>query len=99
MARKARLLDAPLATIWRGLTNSCAHGGHVISDTVGFVRRLLASFESTLSEIHEASLLVIVVDASDYERELHLRTTLDLVEKIGAKDVPRFFVDAEPWRA
>ena len=57
------------------------HGGEVlISDTVGFIRRfperLLASFESTLAEIVEASLLVIVVDVSDHERELQLQTTL-----------------------
>ncbi len=89
--------DMPFETL--DTTSRCLtrHGGDaLISDTVGFVRRLperlLASFESTLSEIREASLLVVVVDASDDERELHLRTTLDLVTKIGAGDVPRFFV-------
>jgi GTP-binding protein HflX len=68
----------------------------VISDTVGFIRRLpdrlLASFESTLSEISEASLLLIVVDASDAERELHLRTILEVLEKLGASQLPRFYV-------
>jgi GTP-binding protein HflX len=73
------------------------HGGEVlISDTVGFIRRLperlLASFESTLVEITQASLLVIVVDVSDYERGLQLQTTLQLLEKMGAKEVPRFYV-------
>lgn len=73
------------------------HGGEVVvSDTVGFIRRLperlLASFESTLAEISEASLLLVVVDASDPERELQLRTTLELVEKMGAEQVPRFYV-------
>jgi GTP-binding protein HflX len=73
------------------------HGGDVLlSDTVGFIRRLpdrlLASFESTLAEIVEASLLVFVVDASDHERELHLVTTRELVQKMGAGDVPRFYV-------
>jgi GTP-binding protein HflX len=73
------------------------HGGDVlISDTVGFIRRLperlMASFESTLAEITEASLLVIVVDVSDYERELHIQTTREILEKIGASDVPRFYV-------
>ena len=73
------------------------HGGDVVvSDTVGFIRRLperlLASFESTLSEIVEASLIVVVVDASDYERELQLETTEDILENLGAHEIPRFYV-------
>jgi GTP-binding protein HflX len=68
----------------------------VLSDTVGFIRRLperlLASFQSTLAEINEASLVVLVVDASDPERELQLLTTLELLEKMGAQKVPRFYV-------
>ncbi len=89
--------DVPFETL--DTTSRCLtrHGGEVLlSDTVGFIRRLperlLASFESTLVEITEASLLVIVVDAADYERDLQLETTLELVEKVGAKDVPRFYV-------
>ncbi|MET0591285.1 MAG: GTPase HflX [Polyangiaceae bacterium] len=73
------------------------HGGDVIlSDTVGVIRRLparlLASFESTLAEMVDASLLVIVVDAADEEKELHMETTRSLIEKMGAQDVPRFYV-------
>jgi GTPase len=89
--------DMPFETL--DTTSRCLtrHGGEVvISDTVGFIRRLperlLASFESTLSEIVEASLLVIVVDASDYERELQLATTLQLLESMGAHELPRFYV-------
>lgn len=73
------------------------HGGDVIiSDTVGFIRRLperlLASFESTLSEIREASLLVIVVDVSDYEWRHHLAITLEVLDKLGATGVPKFYL-------
>jgi GTPase len=89
--------DMPFETL--DTTSRCLtrHGGDVlVSDTVGFIRRLpdrlLASFESTLAEIVEASLLVFVVDASDHERDLHLSTTREVVEKIGAGDVPRFYV-------
>jgi GTP-binding protein HflX len=89
--------DVPFETL--DTTSRCLtrHGGDVLlSDTVGFIRRLpdrlLASFESTMAEVVEASLLVIVVDASDPERELHLRTTRELIEKMGAGDVPRFHV-------
>lgn len=89
--------DMPFETL--DTTSRCLtrHGGDVvISDTVGFIRRLperlLASFESTLAEIGEASLLVIVVDASDHERELHLETTLKTLERMGAHSIPRFYV-------
>jgi len=89
--------DRPFETL--DTTSRCLsrHGGDVlVSDTVGFIRRLperlLASFESTLAEMVEASLLAIVVDAADPERELHLRTTVELVEKMGAGRIPRFYV-------
>jgi GTPase len=35
---------------------------------------------------------VIVVDVSDHEHETHLRTTLELISKLGAADVARFYV-------
>jgi GTP-binding protein HflX len=89
--------DMPFETL--DTTSRCLsrHGGEVVvSDTVGFIRRLparlLASFQSTLCEISEASLLLIVVDVADPERELQLRTTLELIEKVGAEHVPRFYV-------
>jgi GTP-binding protein HflX len=89
--------DMPFETL--DTTSRCLtrHGGEVVvSDTVGFIRRLperlLASFESTLSEINEASLLLIVLDASDPERDLQLETTVGLLEKMGAQQLPRFYV-------
>ena len=73
------------------------HGADILlSDTVGFIRRLpeslLASFAGTLEEIKEASLLVLVTDVSDYEFEAHLRTTLEMLEKLGALSIPRYYV-------
>jgi GTPase len=89
--------DMPFETL--DTTSRCLtrHGGEVVlSDTVGFIRRLperlLASFESTLSEVSEASLLVIVVDASDCERELQMQTTVQILERMGAHEIPRFYV-------
>ncbi len=89
--------DQPFETLDTVSRSLSRHGGQVLlSDTVGFIRRLperlLASFESTLAEAREASLLAIVVDVSDYEWREHLTITLDLLEKLGAGDVPRFFV-------
>jgi GTP-binding protein HflX len=92
--------DMPFETL--DTTSRCLtrHGGEVLlTDTVGFIRRLperlLASFESTLAEIVHASVLVLVVDVSDYEREAQLETTLALLERLGAAQVPRFYVFAK----
>ncbi|MCU0688002.1 MAG: GTPase HflX [Polyangiaceae bacterium] len=89
--------DMPFETL--DTTSRCLtrHGGDVLlSDTVGFIRRLperlLASFESTLAEISEASLLVLVIDAGDDEWKLHIETTLGVLARLGASDVPRFYV-------
>ena len=89
--------DMPFETL--DTTSRCLarHGGEVLlSDTVGFIRRLperlLASFESTLAEIVDASLLVLVVDVSDYERAAHLRTTLEVLDRLKVATIPRFYV-------
>ncbi len=89
--------DMPFETL--DTTSRCLtlHGGDVVlSDTVGFIRRLperlLASFESTLHEITEATLLVVVIDASDHERALHLETTRTVLARLGAEHFPRFYV-------
>jgi len=89
--------DMPFETL--DTTSRCLtrHGGDVIlSDSVGFIRRLpprlLASFESTLAEISEASLIVVVVDLSDPEWEMHVETTEAQIARLGAAAVPRLHV-------
>jgi GTPase len=68
----------------------------LISDTVGFIKNLphglVASFKSTLDEALEASLLVHIVDASDAGFERQLAVTEEVLDEIGAKDVPRLLV-------
>ena len=68
----------------------------LVSDTVGFIKNLphalVASFKSTLDEALEASLLAHVVDASDPGFERQLAVTDEVLEEIGAKDVPRLLV-------
>jgi GTP-binding protein HflX len=68
----------------------------LLSDTVGFIRnlpeRLFASFESTLAEVSEATLLLVAVDASDPERAKHLATTESVLSKLGAAAIPRLVV-------
>jgi GTPase len=92
--------DVPFETLDTTARCLTRHGGEVLlSDTVGFIRRLperlLASFESTLAEIVDASLLVLVLDVSDQERSLHLETTLEQLAKLGAAEIPRFYVFAK----
>lgn len=89
--------DQPFETLDTTSRSLCRHGGDVVlSDTVGFIRRLperlLESFESTLSEIAEASLVAVVADLSDPECALHLRTTEQMLEKLGAARRPRLVI-------
>jgi GTP-binding protein HflX len=83
-----------LDTTSRALTR---HAGDVLlSDTVGFIRRLperlFASFESTLAEVSEASLLLVTVDLSDPEAAGHLETTEDVLRKLDAGQIGRLIV-------
>ena len=68
----------------------------LVSDTVGFIKNLphglVASFKSTLDEALEATLLLHVVDASDPGFERQLKVTDEVLDEIGAKDVPRLLV-------
>jgi GTPase len=93
LSARDRLFET-LDTTSRSLSR---HGGDVLlCDTVGFIRRLperlFASFESTLAEVSEASLLLLVLDASSPELEEHLRTTQDVLERLGAGAIPRLVV-------
>lgn len=64
----------------------------LVSDTVGFIKKLphqlVASFRSTLDEALEASLLLFVVDASDPTFREQLAVTRDVLDDIGAQEVP-----------
>jgi GTP-binding protein HflX len=68
----------------------------LVSDTVGFIKNLphglVASFKSTLDEALEASLLLHIVDASDPGFERQLAVTEEVLDEIGAHDVPRLLV-------
>lgn len=89
--------DRPFETLDTTSRSVTRHGGDVVlSDTVGFIRRLperlLASFESTLAEALEAELLALVVDLSDPEWQLHLGTTEQLLDRLGAAEHRRFYI-------
>ena len=68
----------------------------LISDTVGFIRKLphdlVASFRSTLDEALEASLLLQIVDAADPAFRAQMQVTREVLDEIGAGDVPWLLV-------
>jgi GTPase len=68
----------------------------LVSDTVGFIKKLppdlVASFRSTLAEALEASLLLQVVDAADPVFRAQMQVTREVLDEIGAGDVPWILV-------
>ena len=70
--------------------------GAMLSDTVGFIRRLphhlVASFRSTLEETIHCQLLLIILDASDANALSHLETVEQTLEDIDATQQPRLLV-------
>ncbi len=68
----------------------------LVSDTVGFIKKLphdlVASFRSTLDEALEASLLLHVVDAADPVFRAQIEVTREVLDGIGAGDVPWLLV-------
>ncbi len=64
----------------------------LITDTVGFIRDLphglVASFHSTLEEVAEADLLLLVLDASSPSVPEHIKVVRETLADIGASEVP-----------
>ena len=71
-------------------------GTVVLADTVGFVRKLphelVAAFRSTLEETLEADLLLHVVDAHDPERHTRIDQVNEVLDVIGANEIPQLLV-------
>lgn len=68
----------------------------ILADTVGFIRQLphdlVESFSSTLEETRDATLLVHVVDAAAVDREELMQHVDEVLQQIGAQDVPQLVV-------
>ena len=88
-------LFATLDTTIRKLKLNKTHQA-LISDTVGFIRKLphdlVASFRSTLKELLEANLILIVLDASSELIDDHLETIKRVLSGLGADDIPQSLV-------
>ena len=68
----------------------------VISDTVGFIRKLphqlVEAFKATLEELEYADLLLHVIDVSNPEWQLQAQVVESLILELGAGDLPRINV-------
>lgn len=68
----------------------------VLADTVGFVRNLphelVAAFQATLEETRGAALILHVVDASDEYRMDRIAQVNQVLDQIGAGEVPQVMV-------
>ena len=73
-----------------------ASGEAVIADTVGFIQdlphELVAAFKSTLEETRQANVLLHVVDASDDDNGDKIEQVEDIIEQIGAQEIPSIIV-------
>ncbi|MDY0277124.1 MAG: GTPase HflX [Acholeplasma sp.] len=67
----------------------------LLIDTVGFVRKLphelVRSFESTLKDVIDADLLVLVADGAFYN-DYQITSTMEILNRLGVKDIPRLLV-------
>jgi GTP-binding protein HflX len=68
----------------------------VLSDTVGFIRKLphqlVEAFKATLEELEYADLLLHVIDVSNPEWQLQSQVVERLILELGAGDLPRINV-------
>ncbi len=67
-----------------------------ITDTVGFIQKLphglVESFRSTLDEIREASLILLVADISSKQCSRQIAAVQSVLDEIGAETIPTFVV-------
>ena len=68
----------------------------IITDTVGFIRDLpedlMEAFAATLEELHDADLLLHVVDASSPRVEEQMQAVEEILNKLNLGQIPRLLV-------
>jgi GTP-binding protein HflX len=84
-------LDPTTRQLWLGGARKA-----VMSDTVGFIRKLphglVSSFKSTLSAAAQATFILHVVDASSSDFEEQMEITARILEELGITETPRLIV-------
>jgi GTP-binding protein HflX len=90
--------DMLFATLGANTRKAELGGGRevLLSDTVGLVRRLphhlVESFHSTLAEVQDADILLLVADASDPELDEKLKAVTDVLGELDVLKKPRLLV-------
>lgn len=88
-------LFATLDTTIRQLSIGSNHS-ILLSDTVGFIRKLphnlVASFRSTLKEVLESDLILMVLDVSSDHIKDHIQVIKEVLDSLGAKNIPLIYV-------
>lgn len=90
--------DMLFATLETATRNIVLDNGKdvIISDTVGFITdlptKLIESFKSTLEEIENSDLLIIVMDISNDSFDLQLKATRDILEDMNIYDKKVLYV-------
>ena len=91
----ANQLFSTLDTVVRRI-NFRSGGSFLLSDTVGFIRKLppelVAAFRATLEETAGADLLLLVLDASEEDPQEHLAVVLATLRELNADELPRVIV-------
>jgi GTP-binding protein HflX len=68
----------------------------IVTDTVGFIRdlpkELIGAFRTTLEELHEADLLLHVVDAGAADVDVQISAVVDVLRDLGLDSIPRMLV-------
>lgn len=71
-------------------------GPIVLADTVGFIahlpHKLVEAFKATLEETRSADLLLHVIDAASADREDNIHQVQDVLNEIGAEEIPQLQV-------
>src|SRR4029077_14211152 len=99
LSKEDTLISSRLFSTLDTLIRRIQLGQHLpilISDTVGFIRKLphqlVSAFRATLEEVVEADLILHVIDVSDPEFEEKRKVVLSVLKEIGAGDHPMLTV-------
>lgn len=89
-------LEATSRRLWLGQEEDGKSVECVLSDTVGFIRKLphhlVASFRSTLSVVGSADLVLHLVDGSAHGRDEEMRVAREVLDELCGGDAPRQLV-------
>ncbi len=89
-------LDATSRRLWLGQEPDGKSLECVLSDTVGFIRKLphhlVASFRSTLAVVSSADLVLHLIDGSSMGRDEEMRVAREVLDELCGTSVPRQLV-------